>query len=62
MTVETTATADEALLLRPALGDERHHLIAVDDAPVFVGEDHAVRIAVEGDAEIGADARAPPRT
>ena len=36
------------------LGDDRHELIAVDHVALLVDDDHAVGVAVERDADIGA--------
>ena len=44
----------EQTLLRPRRGDRRHHLVAVDEVAALVDDHHAVGVAVEGDADIGA--------
>ena len=36
------------------VAEQCHDLIAIDECPVFIGEDGAVRIPVNGDADIGA--------
>ncbi len=41
-------------VVAPALGDHRHQLVAVDHMPLLVDDHDAVRIAVEGDADVGA--------
>ena len=41
--------------LMPALGDDRHQLVAVDDIALLVDDDDAVGVAVERDADIGAE-------
>ena len=38
----------------PGFGDQRHDLVAVDDGAVLVDDDHAVGVAIERDADIGA--------
>ena len=38
----------------PALRDHRQQLVAVDDAPALVDDEHAVGVTVERDADIGA--------
>ena len=38
----------------PALGDDRHQLIAIDDLAFFVDDDDAVGVAIERDADVGA--------
>ena len=38
----------------PRGGDKRHQLIAVDEPAALVGDQQAVGVAVEGDADIGA--------
>ena len=43
----------------PAFGDHRQQLVAVDDAPALVDDEHAVGVAVERDADIGAHFLAP---
>ena len=50
---------DDAGLRQPAvglegLGDDGEQLVAVDDVAVLVGDDHAVGVAVERDADVGA--------
>ena len=54
-----TTHADDAglgqeIVLGPAFGDHRQQLIAVDQMAVLVGDDNAVGVAVERDADIGA--------
>ena len=44
----------EAAVVLPALGDHRQELVAVDDAAALVDDQHAVGVAVERDADIGA--------
>ncbi len=44
----------EAAVGLPALRDHRQQLIAIDDAPALVGDEHAVAVAVERDADVGA--------
>ena len=48
------AAALELLAFRPAFGDQGQDLVAVDDAAFLVGHHHAVGVAIERDAEIGA--------
>ena len=36
------------------LRDNRHQLIAVDQMALFIDDQHAVGVAVEGDADVGA--------
>ena len=48
------AAALELAVLRPALGDQRQDLVAIDDAALLVGHHHPVGVAVQRDAEIGA--------
>ncbi len=38
----------------PIRGDHRHHLIAVDDLAALVDDEHAIGVAVERDADVGA--------
>jgi hypothetical protein len=38
----------------PELGDHRHELVAIDDLALLVDDDDAVRVAIERDADIGA--------
>ena len=38
----------------PALGDDGENLVAVDDVAFLVDDDHAVGVAVERDADVGA--------
>jgi hypothetical protein len=38
----------------PAFRDHRQQLVAVDDVPALVGDKHAICIAIERDADIGA--------
>ena len=50
---------DDAGLGQPAVvlqafGDHRQQLVAVDDVAALVGDEHAVGVAVERDADIGA--------
>ena len=42
----------QSTLVAPALGDDRHHLIAVDQMALLVDHDHPVGVAVERDADI----------
>ena len=44
----------EAALLLPRLGDHREQLIAVDELALLVGDDDAVGVAIERDADVGA--------
>ena len=46
--------AGEPALVAPIGGDDRHQLVAVDDAALLVDEHDAIGVAVERDAEIGA--------
>ena len=48
------AAAGEPPAPQPGLGDDRHQLIAVDHVALLVDDDHAVGVAVERDADIGA--------
>ncbi len=48
------AAARKPSALLPGLGDHRHELVAVDDAALLVDDHHAVGVAVERDADIGA--------
>ena len=41
-------------VLLPALGDHGQQLIAVDDVALLVDDHHAVGVAVERDADVGA--------
>ena len=54
MTVATMPGWVEASVRLPALRDDRHQLVAVDDMAFFVDDQHAVGVAVERDADIGA--------
>ena len=53
------AAAGEPSAPQPGLGDHRHQLIAVDHAALLVDDDHAVGVAVERDADIGAHLARP---
>ena len=46
------ARLGQSALVAPALGDHRHHLVAVDQAALLVDQDHPVGVAVERDADI----------
>src|SRR5262249_51718944 len=48
------AAAVQARAFVPAFGDHAHDLVAIDDAALFIDDDHAVGVAVEGDADVGA--------
>src|SRR6185437_322010 len=48
------AAAGEPSALLPGLGDDRHQLVAVDDAALLVDNHHPVGVAVERNADIGA--------
>ena len=43
-----------AILLQKGAREQAHDVIPVDEAPLFVEEEAAVEIAVEGDAQVGA--------
>ena len=55
----------EPPVVAPAFGDDGHHLVAVDHMALLVDDDHAVGVAVERDADVGAHlphlARTAPR-
>ena len=38
----------------PAVGDDRHQLIAIDDIALLIDNHHAVGIAIKRDADVGA--------
>src|SRR6476619_8040524 len=44
----------ETAVFLPALRDHREQLVAIDHMAALVDQDHAIGIAVEGDAYIGA--------
>ena len=44
----------QPVVFLPAFRDHRHQLVAIDDAPALVHDDHAVGVAIERDADIGA--------
>jgi len=48
------AAAFQRVALFPGPRDQRQNLVAIDDAPFFVANNHAVCIAIEGNADIGA--------
>src|SRR5262249_60838176 len=48
------AAAGKASAPQPGFGDDRHELIAVDHLTLLVDNDHAVGVAVERNADIGA--------
>src|SRR6478672_4645335 len=48
------AAAGKAPTPEPGFGDDRHELITVDHLTLLVDDDHAVGVAVERDADIGA--------
>src|SRR5512144_793786 len=48
------AAAGKAPAPEPGFGNDRHELIAVDHLALLVDDDHAVGVAVERDADIGA--------
>ena len=48
------AAAGEPPAPEPDFGDDRHELIAVDHVALLVDDHHAVGVAVERDADIGA--------
>ncbi len=54
MTVATTPGLDEPAVGAPAFGDDGEDLVAVDDMALLVDDDHAVGVAVERDADVGA--------
>jgi len=47
------AAAAQPAALVPLGGNERHHLVAVDQIAAFIDEDQPVGIAVERDADVG---------
>ncbi|MNI13936.1 hypothetical protein D3C73_671850 [compost metagenome] len=47
-------TTRQTLVLCPAFSDHGHQLVAVDDLAILVDDDHTVRIAIQGDTDIGA--------
>ncbi len=48
------AVLRQAAVLAPGAGDDAHELVAVDDVALLVDDEDAVGVAVEGDADIGA--------
>ena len=54
MTVATTPPPAQPARLVPGFGDQRHDLVAVDQRAVLVDDHHAVGVAVERDADVGA--------
>src|SRR6185437_4476710 len=44
----------QAAVFLPALGDDGEQLVAVDDMPALVDDEHAVGVAVERNADVGA--------
>ena len=54
MIVATMPGCGEAAVLLPGAGDDGHELVAVDHVALLVDDEDAVRIAVERDADIGA--------
>ena len=48
------AAADQPAVLRPAIGDGRHELVAVDHLAVLADQHDAVGVAIERDADVGA--------
>ena len=48
------AAAREPAATAASSGDQRHDLVAIDDAALLVGDDDAVGVAIERDADIGA--------
>jgi len=46
--------ADEPSLAMPGRRDQGHELVAVDESALLIGNDHAVGVAIERDADIGA--------
>ena len=47
---------------RPERGDQRHQLVAIDHLALVVGDDDPVGVAIERDADVGAQFLAPWRT
>ncbi len=54
MTVATMPGLASRPSAMPTFGDDRHQLIAVDDMAPFIDDQHAVGVAVERDADVGA--------
>ena len=48
------ARLGETAIGLPAFRDHRQQLVAVDDAPALVHDQHAVGVTIERDADIGA--------
>ena len=48
------AAAGKLALLQHGCGNQRQQLIAVDHPPLLIGDDHAIGVAIQGDADIGA--------
>ena len=54
ITVATTVALLQLAVADHARGAHRHHRVAVHDLALLVDHDHAVGVAVEGDADRGA--------
>ena len=48
------AAADQFVVGRPLTRHQGHDLIAIDERALFIGNNHPIGIAVEGDADVGA--------